>query len=187
MRELVVIFMIAAGMVSSCAMPDPEPPKVQMEASFWIHGDTRFVREERLIFEMACEKWRAFSRGGANLWIVWDLDEERLLALQNEPRLLKVDSMDSRTQAVDAAQRGRGKARGFLHPPDDRYPMIMGVVSDRIPELFPVALHELGHAAGLDELPPGEKGVMCKTNPAWKFTEADHRECARVGVCRGPF
>lgn len=179
------VLAIAIAFIAASACSSPTPPRVQMESSFWIHGDTRFSREERLIFELACDRWRTFTNSRANIWIEWDLDEETLVSLKDEPRLLKVDSLDPRVRALDIQLAGRGLVRGFVHVPDERYPMILGVVSDRVTALLPVALHEIGHTAGLDELPVGERGVMSSADPAWKFTKADWKECVRVGLCAG--
>lgn len=152
-----------------------------------IHADTRFTQEERWIAEYARRDLVKFTRDRAELGIVWDLDETTLLALKDEPHMLRLLSSDPRVTAVDAELRGRGRARGFQKGPgvvrDYRHPMMIGIVVDRVPELYPVVLHELGHAVGMDELPPGRAGVMCSPNPAWKFTDADREECRRVGLC----
>jgi len=171
-----------AMLLAACALPEPERPTVRVEAAFWIHGDVSFRPEERQLAESAASRWRAFTRGGANISIAWDLDELTLLDLAEQPRMLRLDSLDARVQVIDAQHPGC-RTRGFAKPADDRGPLIIGIVTDRAEDLFPIFLHELGHAAGLDELPEGARGVMSSTSPAREFTGADLEECRRVLVC----
>jgi hypothetical protein len=185
-RALALLAMASlSALVPACALPDGEPPRVSMEASYWLHGDTRFDREERTLIEAAVESWRRFTRGRVNLAIAWDLDERSFMEVRSEPRILKITSLDSRTGAVDASIRGRGLARGFQHGPRGEIPATIALVVDRLPELYPAVLHEIGHLVGLDELPPGMAGVMCSANPAWKFSRADWAACVELGICAG--
>lgn len=176
--------------VTACSIPEyGPPPNARVEASFWLHADTRFQQEERWIGDAAAKEIVRFTRGRANIAIAWDLDEESFLRLRNEPRMIRMTSFDPRVAAVDAQLRGRGRARGFQKAPfavrDVQLPMTVGIVVDRAPELYPVMLHELGHAVGFDELPADQPGVMNSANPAWKWTRWDWEECHRVGLCEG--
>lgn len=184
MRALLLAVAFLLALLPGCSMPEPERPTREVEASAWLHGDTRFNREERLIWEYACDGWRTFSRGKVNFWIRWDLDEETFLDLREQPRVLRLDSTDPRFQAVDFGLRD-GRARAFHRPPDGTLPLTIAVAADRVPELYPVALHELGHAAGVEDLPRGRAGVMSRTAPAWKFTRADWDACRAASVCAG--
>ncbi len=154
----------------------------QVEASFWLHGDTRFTAHERKMFEMAAELWRLHTRGRVNVWVVWDLSEERLMDLRDQPRIIRVDSTDARVAAIDAQHPG-DRCRAFLRPAGDGLPSILGIVADRIrDDLYRVALHELGHLVGVDELAPGREGIMNSRNPGFVFTEADDEKIRALGL-----
>jgi hypothetical protein len=135
-------FRLGSLALASCSMPAGEPPRVAMEASRWLHGDTRFTREERWLVELATDAWRKFTRNAVNLAVAWDLDEARFLELRSEPRILRLYSTDARVSAVDGNLRGRGRARGYQHGPRGDVPGTVALVVDRLPEFYPAILHE---------------------------------------------
>lgn len=173
---------LALMMLAAC-VPEPKPVVAAVEASFWLHGDTRFTFEERKAFIMAADLWRRHTSGRVNLWIEWDLSEEKLLELKDQPRIIRVDSLDSRTQAVDGGLL-TGKARAFVRPAGEGLPVILAVVADRLkPEdWYRVALHELGHVVGVDELEPWRSGIMNKSNPGYTFTPDDDVAIRALGL-----
>lgn len=182
MRKLALALVLA---LSACSIPDfGSVPRLPVDAvAYVLHGDTRFTREERWIFEIASENWNAFSDGRVMITIAWDLDELSLVRLKDQPRLVRVSPYDARTRAVEASNRGLVIA--FEHHGDRRLPTVIGIVADRVPELYPVAVHELGHAAGIGDLPCGVDAVMSKCGAAWKFTRADWEHCRAERVCGG--
>ncbi len=178
------VIAIAAFLFVGCQVPKGQPPKVVVDASFWMHGDTRFVPGERASVERALSDWKRFSKGRVNILVAWDLDEARFFDLRDQPRILKVDSFDPRTRAVDASLSNGVVALGFFRPADETVPMTVAIVSDRVQELYPVILHEIGHVVGLDDL-QGGGSVMSRLDAVPVFTSADLEECVRVGVCVG--
>jgi len=48
-------------------------------------------------------------------------------------------------------------------------------------QVYPIALHELGHALGLNHV---ERGVMDPTRLGVEFSDADLGECRRARACR---
>lgn len=176
--------------LAGCTLPDYVPPaRFQTTSAFVVHGDTSFKPEERMIVELACERWRRFSGGRINLVMAWDLSPEALVDgdraryLVSQARLLRVEHDDSRAARVQARLHPGEHALGFTTP-KGVVPPIAGIVADRVAELYPVVLHELGHVAGLPELPAGERGVMSRDVEAWKFTEADWKLCVAEAVCQ---
>jgi hypothetical protein len=165
-------------------LPVPKP----LRYTTVIHGDTRFEREERELAEYAAESWRIFSKGRIDVELVWDLDEPNLVRLRDSARMIRVSAEDPRTKAVETKHRlpRNVHAAAWFHPADEYLPLIIGIVPDAAPELTPVFLHEFGHAAGLDELPAGERGIMSVAYGAWRFSVADYRQCERARLCAGP-
>ncbi len=49
---------------------------------------------------------------------------------------------------------------------------------------YAVALHEFGHAVGLEDLPTDHPGVMNDRHVTVVFSAYDMAECARVGACK---
>lgn len=159
---------VLLALLVACARP--RPPRVVMEASFWLHGDTRFLPHERAAFEEAIRRWNVHTRGRVALAVAWDLDDDTLIALKDEPRIVRVEEDDARTRAVDA-RLGAGRARAFTRPAGDGLPIIVCVVHARVRDWLATAMHEIGHVVGLPE--GYARGVMLVTNPGTEFTAND--------------
>lgn len=84
---------------------------------------------------------------------------------------------------------GSGNWRVLIEPPDGGWNG-MCLRSSRLVQIKPglddetvyaVALHEFGHALGLEHT---QEGVMDPTRITVAFSSADMHECRRVGACR---
>lgn len=174
--RLLVLALLACLLVVSCANVPPASSS-RRELALTLHGDTRFTFEERLLAEAAAGELARFTHGRARLLLAWDMDAESLLAFASSPRLVRAPGMST---AIDLADGfARGKVKGWVDPGP---PLVIYVVPERCAELYPVFLHELGHAAGFGDL-EGAPAVMRRDGPEWTFTRHDHAECVRVGVC----
>lgn len=175
--RLLILALLSCLLVVSCTRELAPPIASRRELALTLHGDTRFTFEERLLAESAAIEVGRFTRGRARFLIAWDSSEENLLELVGSPRLVRSPGMGSAIDLADGFARGRVKAWVDPGPP-----LVIYVAPERCAELYPVLLHELGHAAGLGDL-EGVAAVMRRDGPAWMFTRHDHAECVRVGVC----
>jgi hypothetical protein len=183
-RRAFLLACVLAVVVGACVDALPER-RVRRSVSIVLHGDTRFLPEERAAFERSARMWRAKTRGRVDVAFVWDLDEANLLRLRDAPRVIRVDALDPRTEAVDA-RLGPARSRAFVRPAGDGLPIIMGVVADRVDGWDATTMHEIGHLVGLPELPPGRSGVMNSENPGTVFTRDDDELIAIAGFMPDP-
>lgn len=177
---------LLAALAGACAeAPEARAARPRVTFAITLHGDTRFLPEERESFERSARMWRAKTRGRVDVRIVWDLAEWNLVRLRDEPRIIRVDSLDPRAQAVDG-HLGAARSRAFVRPAGDGLPVIMAVVVDRVTYWDPVTLHEIGHVAGLPELDPSRPGVMNSANPGTVFTRDDDELIDAAGFMPDP-
>lgn len=183
-RELPLLLLLACGTIPSGTPPEAPTelavaPPIRRAIDRTLHGDTRWNREERLLWEMGCEELERFTSGRARFVIVWDLSGDAVELLADDaPRVVRVPGYIAPIPWADAHAGGGAQVLAWTEPGP-----IIHVVAERCAELYPVILHELGHAAGLDDLPEGYRGVMNLERRAWKFSEDDRRECVRVARC----
>ena len=172
-------YLPALALVACGTLPVSEPSSPHHALDTTIHGDTRWNREERWIIEIATEDLARETSNRARFVVVWDLTAESNLLAEDVPRIVRVPPHLAAVRDGDAHVGARGGRMLAWTEPGP----IIHVVAERCAELYPVVLHELGHAAGLEDLPAGERGVMGRERREWKFTAADRRECVRVGRC----
>lgn len=154
-----------------------------------MHGDVDFTPTERDALVGSAEAWRAFSQGRVNIRIVFDLDFEDIETVKqykDAPVIIRAESW----MPLSAE-------RGMLGYTNSQRQIVL--VMDRIVNLRPVAMHEMGHAAGLawpDWCPADRNGrADCDHSPdkdsimsavyrgAQEFTEADAAFCRASGYC----
>lgn len=160
-------------LLAACATAPPVA--VSRELALTLHGDTRYTDHERILAEGAAERMRQVTRGRVRVRITWDLDEATLLERAWDPKLLR--SPAALAGMAQARAREMGTPCGWT----TSAPVVVHVVAERCPELYPVFLHEFGHVAGLGH--HEGPGVMSAEGAGWVWTAKDEAECQRVGVC----
>lgn len=170
MKRLAAFALLAFG----CTVAVPQA-SVRRELALTIHGDTRFSEHERLLAEGAAERMRTVTRGRARIRITWDLDEDTLLERAWSAKLVRTPS--ALAGMAHARTRDLAAPCGWVTSP----PVVVHVVAEACPELFPVLWHELGHVAGLED--HEGPGVMSAQGAGWVWTAGDQAECERAGVC----
>lgn len=173
---------LALGALGCASVP---PASVRREVALTLHGDTRFSQEERWIVEAAADAWARFTAGRVRVAIAWDLDEAAAAGgrARGWARLVRDDGRGRGARLMAQARTGGGDpVVGWV---DHGPPVVVHVVADRVPELYPVVLHELGHVAGLPDLEPEARAVMTPGAGRWAFSAADRAACEAFGVCVG--
>jgi hypothetical protein len=161
--------LLGLGFLACVGCVPAAPPVTEMEPAAvdaLFHGDTRFDRRERQVFESKLEAFRVFTEGRVRLGVTWDLDEENYMGI-----VLSGAYTVLRSPATYAGKHG-GKTEARM----------IRLVPDVCMDFGACALHELGHFVGFEHVKvPGS--VMSEKNPGAVFTVADRAQCVQLGLC----
>ncbi len=153
-----------------------------------IHVDTAFTSDEQAHIRNAVTAWNLFSQGQTHLVTIADMDFSAEAPPQNVHRILKIKAENNSLVGMVDAQHTGYKVLAFMMPPRTAWsPREIYIISDRVdPDQFHwVAVHELGHFLGLDDL--HEMGHVMSGAGRFQlewFTPSDLRECQAAKVCK---
>jgi len=198
-----VLATVAVGLVclAACAprafLPDTTEVTeiiVTRSVSRTLHADVDFTEAGRSRIRQAGVRWANFTQGRVNLQIVFDLDFDDMIGLaehmaEAHDAIIPVhSSMDivSRLTTETGLDNGKLLLGATTHHENDA--MVVRLVMDRIdPDDFEtVVTHELGHVAGLPDLPT-QDSVMSAASPAGarvkEFSADDAKLCRAFRYC----
>lgn len=165
-----------AMLLAGCAyyedrLPVAQPEQITASVSYTIHGDTACAPYVRADAEQSCREWGSVSRGHISYRLAWDLDARTLLQYSDAPLLVCYPRMSDPATGVELCGATTGNVVYLSTAP--------------LCNTHATALHELGHLAGLRDVPE-HPAVMHVWRDAHRIGAADVRECARVGLCPRP-
>lgn len=172
MRITALLLAVATVIIAACV---PAPPRAgsvsacRRTYAATIHGDTRFLPEERMIAEQAFRSVNEdLTRGCVRLAVAWDFSEIYFLSLADDPHLI-------RTPGWMPPQHVAGAYTDALRVSPERCPGA---------RLLPCFEHEIGHFLGLEHPEfNAPHSVMQPRNPGARWTHSDRHECERVRFC----
>lgn len=142
-------------------VPDAEQPKA---ASVVLHADKDFTVAEREVMYSAAAIWSRQTSGVADIQLVFDVDFESLMGLQEHVKnghnlVLRAESWMDMVIREDASV-GHGVVLGWMtaggiHNPG-RLPVTGVFVEDRLEDrnvALQTVIHEFGHVLGLPHVP----------------------------------
>lgn len=149
-----------ATVAETPAKRDVTEVRAWREFELTLHADTGFTGEGQTRILQAAEKWRAISAGRIRIDVVFDLDFDSIenLKAHHEAQhslLFGVLSDFTITKRIDELLGGKGIMPLAATMSAEGKPTIVVLILDRIPtaDFLPVVTHELGHVAGLPDLP----------------------------------
>lgn len=191
MRSLLVLFVIVLLACTSPPRHDATVVNVSREFSITLHADTAFTARGREILVEAADKWRAASEGRVQITVVFDLDADSMLSLQEHRDDSIIVGALSSFPAIATldAQLGRPGVTPVAATVLGRTTLVIFII-DRIsgPEEFlSDAMHEFGHVFGLPDIPTAgdvmSAGHYVGVTPPTRFTAVDLDLCRASRLC----
>lgn len=199
MRHLLAIVAIIA-LLLACSSPQKGRPDstatttaAWKEVSLSLHGATEFTELGRESIREASNKWRAVSGGRIRIDVVFDLDFNSLENLEEHQRanhslLIGVLSRYPIAEKIDELLGSRNSTPMAATIRGETSTLVFLIV-DRIDadDFESVVTHELGHVAGLPDLPTFGSvmsGARLRGAPAVnEFTHDDVTLCRAALLC----
>jgi hypothetical protein len=165
-KALLALFALVCTLLACATVPPttraPDVTKVAAwkEFELTLHADVDFTDTGRGRIQEAAKKWRAASSGRVRIDVVFDLDFSSVANLQGHQEsgdslLLGVLSEYPIAKRIDAVIGSPGRMPLAATMSSDGGPTIVVLILDRIEsdDFLSVVTHELGHVAGLPDLP----------------------------------
>lgn len=185
--------LLLAAALAACPGPSKAPPaRVYRDFDITMHADTRLNEHGREVLDRAAERLKIFTSSRARIHLVYDLDFESYIGLK--------EHLESKHSIIFGVLEGGTVANAI----DGRHPrqyilaetafLVDGstrvvFIVNRIPayDFEVIAIHELGHVIGFDDLPQhgsimsGEQ--IGGTRLPVDFTARDLEHCRAKRYC----
>lgn len=201
-RSFTALFVILAAFTGCLAEPKAEPrvpdapgPVVpEHEPTAVFHGDVSFTQAERDCLVASALQWQVQTQGLATAKFVWDYDPNNHISKAKhvlDDKVIRWQSSMTEVKDLDAHAGGTvlGYCSGDVH--QDPYPPVQIVmITDRFRDAHMcrlVAIHELGHAWGMNHI-DGQENIMYPSIVLSRkdcLTDADLEEFCAKNDCSG--
>ncbi len=172
----------------------PAPKPVRADFSRTLHAEADFNPFARNLIDTAAAKWRDVSGGHLDIRFNYDLDIEdaentRAHVASNHSVLIGGTSDYPIAQRIDAMLGSPGRMPVAATATNDKGATAVFLIMDRIDpaDFLSVMTHELGHVAGLPDLPTTGSvmsGAHVRGTPAVEsFTREDIALCRAAHYC----
>lgn len=190
MKYLSLAAFLLAGCASAPSVPRPvvthDAPRLTMQ----FHGDTDFTPQERGVVADAIAALEYQTAGLYRLGVVYDLDfHADITKWKGTPWLVRAESTYPWVELVGMYKDGQILGITLVEPGVAPQVYLVADLLVRPVMLRHVAMHELLHAVGLEDLGPAGSvmsGAACLVSPcepATCMTPADQAEFCRVARC----
>jgi hypothetical protein len=203
MKYLARAVIFLALLLTCCVSPPHSRTPVKHDAprvAWTFHGDVEFTPEERALVMKAIAALEYQTAGLYSLRVEWDLDYDNVITLsvlKDQPLIVRMSSDFDVIRAIDEMAGGHVLGVTLPHGTNNLGPPQVYLVVDRLdtPARFQhVAMHELLHAAGLDDVDSSGSvmsGAVCHMSAGMMSCEdvlcmspMDAAEFCRVNHCK---
>lgn len=192
MKRILAILLIVWMIVGCCTKQLPiDTHSVRQYKSVTFHADTSYDRAHRDALNRAAGKIWVFTNGRAEVRIIYDLDFNSMGSLETHKNHSQLYTEHPGSTMADIIDARHPKVRVLAEQSwvgAFKAPRII-FIEDRIvvTHFETIAMHEMGHAIGLDDL-DDPNSVMSGTEwqmlpPHNEFTDVDLRHCRSKLLC----